>query len=598
MANLGIGTLARLPLLPALAFLLLLLVIPVGQLLGLSLFDAAGRLTFDHYAKLFASRVYMDVLLITVKISLIATVAAVVLAYPVAFVIATSDRKAKTRLYFLVLIPFWTSFLVRAFAWMVLLGRNGALNKWAQGLGLIDAPLPLIYNLFGALVGTTHAMLPMAVLVMVSVMETIDANLSKAALTMGAGRGSAFWRVFFPLSLPGVAAAGLLIFLTALGFFITPTLLGGRGEIVITQVIIEQIQEQLNWPFGGAISVLLLVAAGVVFWLYDKVAGVSALGAAAAARSGTPPSGIATRMSGWSIAVLGALGRATDRLLALFGAEAPVLESTQTGRRKIGLGWKLGCAAVLFLMCAPIFIMVPISFTAQQVLDWPPQGFSLEWYRLFFESPQWMSATVFSFTVGLATAALTMALATPAAFVLVRQTVIGRKIVTALILSPMVVPRIIIAIALFYLYSKVGLVGSWTGLVLGHAVLALPYALMGVMTVLRTYDERLDHAAAVMGASRAQSFFRITLPLIRFGALSAFLLAFITSFDDLTVSLFITGGLTTTLPKQMWEDATLQVSPVLAAVSTLIIVFMLAAVLLLEWLRHRGELAVRESAEA
>ena len=264
-----------LPLLPALLFLGVLMVYPVGQLLGLSFFTPQGQPTLEHYGKLFSSDVYVRVLWITIKISALTTLAAVLLAYPVAFVIAAAKDKTKAWLYFLVLIPFWTSFLVRAFAWMVLLGRNGTVNSFAQSLGLVDAPMSLIYNLFGALVGTTHALLPMAIIIMVSVMEGIDRNLSKAATVMGAGPGSAFWRVFFPLSLPGATAAALLVFLTCLGFFITPTLLGGRQEIVITQVIIEQVQEFLNWPFGGAVSVLLLVSAIVVFWLYDRVAGVS-----------------------------------------------------------------------------------------------------------------------------------------------------------------------------------------------------------------------------------------------------------------------------------------------------------------------------------
>ena len=178
------------------------MVYPVGQLLGLRFFTPQGQPTLEHYGKLFSSDVYVRVLWITIKISALTTLAAVLLAYPVAFVIAAAKDKTKAWLYFLVLIPFWTSFLVRAFAWMVLLGRNGTVNSFAQSLGLVDAPMSLIYNLFGALVGTTHALLPMAI-IMVSVMEGIDRTLSKAATVMGAGPGSAFWRVFFRLRCRG-----------------------------------------------------------------------------------------------------------------------------------------------------------------------------------------------------------------------------------------------------------------------------------------------------------------------------------------------------------------------------------------------------------
>lgn len=591
----GTALLKRLPLVPAVVFLALLMIVPVGQLLGLSLFDAQGQLSWEHYSKLLSSRIYLQVLWITVKLALFTTVAAVVLAYPVAFVIANSENKTKARLYFLILIPFWTSFLVRAFAWMVLLGRNGTVNNWAQSVGLIDAPLSMIYNFFGALIGTTHALLPMAIIIIVSAMENIEQNLPKAAMTMGAGRGTAFWRVFFPLSLPGVTSASLLVFLSALGFFITPTLLGGRQEIVISQLIITEIQEMLNWPFGGAVSVLLLGCALFIFWLYDRIAGFSALGAAAEARVPRKPSVLGTAFVAVSIRILDVLGRWTDRALELVGADKRPLENSRTGGRSASPGWAIACGIVLFLACAPIFIMIPVSFTEKSVMDWPPVGFSTEWYQYYFESPQWISATLTSFVTAFGSSLLTMALAVPAAFVLIRQTVYGRSAIMALMLAPMVVPRIIIAIALFYVYSRVGLVGTTTGLVLGHAVLSVPYALIGVMTVLRNYDERLDQAAHILGASKIQAFVRVTVPLIRFGVLSAFLLAFITSFDDLTVSLFITGGLSTTLPKQMWEDATLQVSPVLAAVSSLIILFMLALLTLLEWLRRRGEASLKNA---
>ncbi len=169
------------PLLPALAFLLVLFVYPVGQLLGLSVVVRSGALTGQHFARLFASSLYVDVLLITLKISAWATAFALLGGYPVAYLLATSDARWRSRLTFWVLLPFWTSFLVRAFAWMVLLGRNGALNKLLQATGLTDAPVAVIFNLTGVIIGMTHALMPLGILTMVAVMEHIDANLPKAA---------------------------------------------------------------------------------------------------------------------------------------------------------------------------------------------------------------------------------------------------------------------------------------------------------------------------------------------------------------------------------------------------------------------------------
>jgi putative spermidine/putrescine transport system permease protein len=176
---------------------------------------------------------------------------------------------------------------------------------------------------------------------------------------------------------------------------------------------------------------------------------------------------------------------------------------------------------------------------------------------------------------------------TPAAFVLARRRIAGRTATMAFILSPLIIPRMIIAVALFYLYARIGLVGTSLGLVLGHTVLALPYVVVTVMAVLKNYDERLDQAAGNLGANPARTFWHITLPLIRPGLIAAFLFAFITSFDDLTIALFVSGGLATTLPKQMWDDALLKVSPTLAAVSTVLLIFVTAVILLAEYCRRR-----------
>lgn len=578
------------PSLPAIAFLLVLFVYPVGQLLWLSVADRSGALTGQHYLRLFASSLYVDVLLITLKISAWTTVFALLGGYPVAYLLTTVDARWRSRLTFWVLLPFWTSFLVRAFAWMVLLGRNGVLNKLLQAAGLSDAPVQVIFNLTGVLIGMTHALMPLAILTMVSVMESIDPNLSRAAATLGARGGQAFWRIYFPISLPGVAAAGLLVFISAVGFFIIPALLGGRRETMITQVIIEQVQDLMNWAFAGAISLLLLVTALLVFYFYDRALGMSTLagGTPEPDRRGTGGENPIARGAAWVgrrlIATLGWLGDRT----------AEVLERVVPARaERPPRPWSRGllaptCVLILAFLSLPALFMVPVSFTTEGFIDWPPRGFSLKWYRSYLESAQWMAATVRSLVVGVSAASLAMLLGVPAAFALARRRFAGKTAALALVLSPLIIPRMIVAVALFYLYARIGLVGTSLGLVLGHAVLAIPFVVVTVMAVLKNYDERLDQAAASLGASPARMLYHVTLPLIRAGLVASFLFAFVTSFDELTIALFVTGGLTTTLPKQMWDDALLKVTPTLAAVSTVLIVFVATAISLAERLRRRS----------
>jgi putative spermidine/putrescine transport system permease protein len=575
-----------LPLVPALLFLVLFFLYPVVQLLWLSAVTSAGELTTQHYAKIGASPVYLQVLAITFKISFWTTVLCLVGGYPVAYLLATTDAGTRGSLAIWILLPFWTSFLVRTFAWMILLGHNGPVNDLLIALGVTEAPLRMIYNLTGVLVGMTHALMPLAILTMLSVMQNIDPNLTKAAATLGGRGGQAFWRIYFPLSMPGVAAAGLLVFITSLGFFITPAFLGGARETMIAQVIITQVQELLNWGFAGAISLLLLTTTLVVFVLYDRVLGMSTL---------TGSEAMSTTAGGW-------LGRASGRLGNAIGAglgrisdvvaEAwERLMPAQAARPQRPVGrWVLrtSVAILIAFLVLPSLVVIPVSFTAGQFVDFPPEGFSLRWYDLYLSSPAWVAATVRSLGVAFVTGILSLILGTAAAFVLMRRRIFGKTAILALILSPLIMPRIILAVALFYLYARLNLVGSSLGLVLGHSVLALPYVVITVMAVLKTYDERLDQAAASLGAPPWRTLLHVTLPLIKGGMAAAFLFAFITSFDELTIALFTTGGVVTTLPRQMWNDMLLQVNPTLAAVSTVMLVGITVLILLSEVMRRRS----------
>jgi putative spermidine/putrescine transport system permease protein len=578
------------PIYPLLLFVVALFVYPVVQILWLSVFDASGAFTAANYARLATTPVYLQTLGITFQIAAWTTFFAILAGYPVAYLLATSSLRTRDTLTLLVLMPFWTSFLVRTFAWMILLGRNGAINRLLISLGITDAPLSLIFNFTGVMIGMVHAMMPLGILAMLSVMQTIDTNLVKAARTLGARGGQAFWRIYFRLSLPGVAAAGLLVFITALGFFITPALLGGRRETMISQVIISVIQELLNWRFAGALSVVLLAVSGVVFYLYDRLLGMSTLsgGGTPVELAGDGKGGVLARVGTLLCeGIIAALGALSDRLARLREAIFPVRPQRQQLMLSRFFLWAASLLVVAFL-CLPSLFVIPVSFTAGTFIEFPPRGFSLRWYETYLGSAGWVDATLRSLIAALATGVLATVLGTAAAFVLVRRRLVGRTAIITLILAPLVLPRIIIAVALFYLYARLNLVGTLVGLVLGHTVLAVPYVVITVMAVLKTYDERLDQAAWSLGASKWRTLYHITLPQIRGGVIAGFLFAFITSFDELTIALFVTGGSTSTLPRQMWNDLLLQVNPTLAAVSTVILVFVTAFIVIAELLRRRA----------
>jgi len=569
------------PAAPLVAFLLIFFALPVAMLLGASFLGADGSLSLVHYQKLFGNELYVRVMWSTIKLSMWVAGISVIVAYPIAYVIANSRGNLQQALMLLVLLPFWTSFLIRTFAWIVLLARNGVVNTYLMKFGLISEPLSLMYNFMGVMIGMTHALLPIAVMTILPVMLSIDPSLRKAAALLGGGPGQAFWRVYFPLSFPGVAAAWLLVFVSSLGFFITPALLGGPDQTMVTQLIIQQVQQLLNWGFAGALSMLLLVSAALIFFIYDKVIGVQSLTQASTRTTTTKRTSLSHAISRVAQWICGVLGDATDF----------VLRPLQ--RRDRGYGADLPGFTVVFVLLAaflvlPTIFLIPVSFTSSAFLSWPPENLTLDWYREYFSSSMWLHATIRSLLVAFAAGLLAMVLGLGAALALAREGVRGRTALMLFILSPFFIPRIVIAVALFYLFAKMRLLDSSLGLILGHAVLGVPFVVITVMAVLTSYDQRLTHAAWTLGASRWQTLWRVIIPILKPGLLSAFLFAFVTSFDDVTIALFLSAGENTTLPKQMWADATMQVSPLLAAVSTLVLFIVTSLILFAEFLRSKA----------
>ncbi|MFT3688491.1 ABC transporter permease subunit [Paenirhodobacter sp.] len=528
---------------PVLAFLAVFFLFPMARLLALSVLNDGG-LTTEHYAHLGSNPVYWRILAITFRISILTAVLSVLLGYPVARWISAFPEDKRGGVLFLVLLPFWTSYLVKTFAWMIMLGNRGLLNSLV--LGVSDTPLPLMYNEFGVLVGMVHAMAPLAILTMLPVMSGIDQRLTSAAESLGAGRAQSFWMVYFPLSMPGVAAAGLLTFITSLGFFIVPAYLGGRTQTMLAQVIILQVQELVNWAFAGVLAVMMVVTALIAVWIYDQFFGLSTL--TAGTSGGRQRNPHLRRAGAWLL-------EGIARILPPVGAAATR-----------GYVW-----AFLLFLIAPMIVVLPLAFTSASSLTFPPPGFSLRWFGEYLGSPIWVSATVRSFGVAFAAAFCATVLGGLAALALARSSSRWNGLIFGLMLAPMIVPRIVIAVGLFYLMAQIGLVATNTGLVIGHTLLAIPYSFIAIGAVLKGYDWRLNQAAATLGAGQGAILYRITLPLLRGGIISAALFAFVTSFDDLTIALFVSGGLKSTLPKQMWDDMYLQLNPTLAAVSVVVL---------------------------
>ena len=255
---------------PAIAFLAIFFLAPLVLMGVRSLTDPADA-GLSNYARFFAQEAYLRVLTNTFWIALISTVACLVVGYPFAYLMTVVPGRVAGLLLIAVLLPFWSSLLVRTFAWQVILRDTGIINRFLIDLGLITEPLALIRTTAGVILWMTHILLPFMVLPIYSVMRRIDPEYGRAAANLGASPASAFLRVFVPLSLSGVVAGCLLVFVLALGFYITPALLGGLRDQMISQLIVQQIQQRLDWGFGTAMSVLLMAITLVILFVASRL---------------------------------------------------------------------------------------------------------------------------------------------------------------------------------------------------------------------------------------------------------------------------------------------------------------------------------------
>ncbi|MGB1870108.1 MAG: ABC transporter permease [Candidatus Puniceispirillaceae bacterium] len=256
--------------LPAIIAVCLVIVIPVGWLFSLSFLDSNGDLSLVNYEKMIAYKSYLRVFKTTFNVSFLTTLLCIVIGYPLAYFLSQIPRKYVGLFMLTVLLPFWTSLLVRTYAWLVMLQRNGLINNFAIDLGIWDAPVKLAHNLNGTLIGMVHIMLPFLVLPLYAAMRRIDRHALQAAANLGATPVQAFWQIFVPLSLPGVVAGSLIVFVLCLGFYVTPAVLGGGKVILVSMQITAILEDQFNWGAASALGVVLLVSTFAVLLLASR----------------------------------------------------------------------------------------------------------------------------------------------------------------------------------------------------------------------------------------------------------------------------------------------------------------------------------------
>jgi putative spermidine/putrescine transport system permease protein/spermidine/putrescine transport system permease protein len=251
---------------PALLLVLVILVIPVGWLFYVSFIGADGQFSLENYQRMVARKSYARIFQTTFEVSVLTTGICILIGYPLAYFLSQLPNRIANICLITVLLPFWTSLLVRTYAWLVLLQKKGLVNEWAIEMGLWDEPLKIVHNMTGTLIGMVHIMLPFLVLPLYGSMKALDRDYLKAAANLGASPMRSFWTVFFPLSAPGLFAGSLIVFVLCLGFFVTPAVLGGGKVIMVSMKIASNIELFVNWGAASALGVVLLVLTMAILW--------------------------------------------------------------------------------------------------------------------------------------------------------------------------------------------------------------------------------------------------------------------------------------------------------------------------------------------
>jgi putative spermidine/putrescine transport system permease protein len=514
------------PLLITVAFFFLY---PTAQILARAFTDYQSPEVggWDNFRWFVDNSSYLRVFARTFFVALAVTVVCLALSYPYVYVLTIAGARARRLMFGALLLPYFSSLTMRNFGWLVILGRHGPVNSVLAWVHL--GPLELLGTAKGALIAMCHLQMPVMALPLYVMMRTIDRRLIYAAHSLGANPVATFVRVYVPLSLPGVVAGSLLTFVSSLGLFITPVIVGSPREALLSQLIVNQVEKNLAWGRAGAMAFVLLAVATILIALAAAISRRAPTTAGGHIAAGLRPAALSRRAK-----------------LACAGVGAT-----------IG-GWLL----------APMLITIPMSFTGVQSFVFPPRSWSSRWYEPLLSDPTWRDAAVNSIKLATAATVVATGLGTAAAIGLSRSRSRLRGVLAALLFLPLLIPLIVFAIGAYLLYLRWHLVGTFRGLLLAHVVLTAPIVIVLVMANLEALDDRLERASASLGAHRLATFRQITLPLIMPGVLTGALFTFLSSFDETIVSRFLVGPETRTLPVQVFDSLLNEVNPTVAAVST------------------------------
>lgn len=523
-----------------------------------------GGLSLAQYAQLVTGDLFLGVLVRTLSTAVTVTAACLLLAYPMAYALMKAAGVAKTVLIALVLLPYLTSVLVRVYAWSALLATNGPVNDLLQAMGIGEQRALLGHSDFGIHLGMIHILLPIAVLTIWARLEKVDPTQEVAASALGASRIRSFGTVFLPQSLPGVASAGVLVYVLSLGAYVIPAALGGVKGLLFAQVVADQATQLLNWSLAGAMGALMLVAAAVppvIMVLVRRVA----------ARLQRRPAAISR--------------------VQLVAARRvyPLIERIPV--RVVRAAWRSAAALVLLFLVMPELVILVFSVGPRTGLTLVPAKPTLDGYASVLSDPSWLEPLGRSFEYAAIDAVLATALGALAAYGFARGGAVPARIGTAVLLVPIVLPEIVVAISYYVFANGTGLASTAQGVVLGQAMSAIGLVVVVLTAVMSEVDVNLEYAAQMAGAGRGRVLREIVAPLVLPGLLVGLVYAFLTAFDNLVLPLFITGT-QPTVTVRMFLSMQEQLTSSPAVIASLLIVVLALCIATAVIIQRAGRLRV------
>ncbi len=511
------------------------------------------QFSLDNYAFLATDALYIRAYLSSLGIALLSTLLTLLVGYPIAYGMARAPRAWQPTLVMLVILPFWTSFLIRVYAWIGILKKEGLLNQLLLSTGLISEPLTILDTNWAVYVGIVYSYLPFLVLPLYAALEKLDESLLEAAADLGCPPVRAFWRITFPLSLPGVIAGCLLVFIPVTGEFVIPDLLGGSGTLMI----------------------------GKTLW----------------AEFFNTATGRSPRRSPWSSSSSWWCRSSSSRARSSGGRSAtddgPV--ARDGAMRRTSVFNVTAVAAGLAFLYLPIVILIIVSFNASRLVTvWG--GFSTRWYAALLDDGPLLDAAWVTVRVALLSTTVATVLGTLAAIALVRfGRFRGRTLFSGMVYAPLVMPEVITGLSMLLLFVAIGFDrGFWT-LVLAHITFSLSFVTVVVQSRLVSFDRSLEEAAMDLGCPPVRTFLVITLPIIAPAVAAGWMLGLTLSLDDLVISSFTTGPGATTLPMKIYSQVRLGVTPEINAASTILVAIVAVGVIAASLLSKRREVERRRA---